>query len=67
MPNGQEFLTLGSFRKDFWLQVVQVIIYQERQSEASDAQIHVKVFVEFETYEEVNIFVLKRIEQSPKR
>ncbi len=44
-----------------------MIIYQERQSEAPDAPIHVKVFVEFETYEEVNIFVLKRIEQSPKR
>jgi len=33
--------------------VVQVIIYQERQSEAADAEINVKVFVEFETYEEV--------------
>lgn len=33
--------------------VVQVIIYQERQSEAADAEIAVKIFVEFETYEEV--------------
>jgi hypothetical protein len=33
--------------------VVQVIIYQERQSEAADAEVNVKVFVEFESYEEV--------------
>ena len=34
-------------------QVVQVIIYQERQSEAADSEVAVKIFVEFESYEEV--------------
>ena len=33
--------------------VVQVIIYQERQSEAADSEVAVKIFVEFESYEEV--------------
>jgi hypothetical protein len=28
-------------------------LFQERQSEAPDAEINVKIFVEFETYEEV--------------
>ena len=37
----------------FLLQVENVIIYQERQSEDSDADIQVKIFVEFSKSDEV--------------
>ena len=39
----------------FPFQVQNVIIYQERQSEEEDAEVHVKIFVEFSEHSEVKV------------